>query len=243
MSGTLAVPTSGTVSGLTMAGDINTALAYLATLGAASGTPSAASLGLSSLASVSWHDTTNDILKLRDEADTAFINLLKIDETGKTASAYRKGILPTQAFGQVVVVEATALLTCGAGNMPNTDTTPTSGQGNQILTTSFTPQSASSTILLEAVVNGAASTSGLNAVAALFQGSTCIDAGAIIGQTAPGQIVLRKKIASPGTSAVTFSVNASLTAAGTFYVNGNGAGSRLFGGVNTTSLTITEILP
>lgn len=86
MTGTLQLPTTGTVSGLTMANDTNTALAALATFIQGGSAPTAASTGLSATAGVLWHDTANNLLKLRDQADANWLVIAAVDESGKMIS-------------------------------------------------------------------------------------------------------------------------------------------------------------
>ncbi len=85
----LVLPTTGTVSGLQMTQNINYALDTLNTLcsgAAAPGTPEAGQF---------WHDTTNNILKLRSLDNMAWISLFKLDEAGYQAllsnSSYNQG--------------------------------------------------------------------------------------------------------------------------------------------------------
>jgi hypothetical protein len=83
MSGDIVLPTTGTFSGLTEQGYINTALADLATDHEGGTAPTTSSTGLSSTAGLKWHDTGNNLLKLRDQADSVYMPYLQIDETNK----------------------------------------------------------------------------------------------------------------------------------------------------------------
>ena len=82
--GTLNVSTTPPLAGATLVGDINAAFASLATLNASASTPTLAATGLSSLAGYVWHDTTTNTLKVRDQADSAWIVIGYFDETAKT---------------------------------------------------------------------------------------------------------------------------------------------------------------
>ena len=75
------IPTTSPLPGLSMVNDANGALATLATLASGASAPTAAGLGLAGTAGVLWHDTGNNLLKLRNQADTAWITLGAIDET------------------------------------------------------------------------------------------------------------------------------------------------------------------
>lgn len=81
---TLQLPVTGTVSGLMMAQDANTALAALAVANQGATAPTTAGTGLTSTAGVLWHDTANNLLKLRDQADANWIVIAALDETNKT---------------------------------------------------------------------------------------------------------------------------------------------------------------
>ena len=88
MTGTLVLPTSGTVSGLENNIDINAALAALATGSQGATAPTAGSTGLAATAGVLWHDTGAKALKMRNQADTSWITLLRLNETAGIAPAF-----------------------------------------------------------------------------------------------------------------------------------------------------------
>ena len=62
--------------------DINNALEAIATTNSGSSAPS------TTYANQLWYDTTNNILKIRNEVDTAWINLVSLDQSGGTSTAY-----------------------------------------------------------------------------------------------------------------------------------------------------------
>lgn len=77
-------------NGATVRADINSALQALASLSSGSSAPS------TTYANMWWHDDTNDILKIRDEANTAWINAFS--KVGTTWVPYSNGsILGTMA--------------------------------------------------------------------------------------------------------------------------------------------------
>lgn len=80
----LSAPTTGTLSGLTLVQDMNGALLSLANMNSGGSAPTTTSTGLSSLAGIFWHDTSTNTLKVRDAADTTWMILGYVDETGKT---------------------------------------------------------------------------------------------------------------------------------------------------------------
>lgn len=94
--GLIQLAVTGTVSGLANNQASNTALEAIATALAGGTAPTAGNTGLSSVAGIFWRDTsvTPNVLRLRDDADTAFIPAIAFDQTGKVAAAYMGGINP-----------------------------------------------------------------------------------------------------------------------------------------------------
>jgi hypothetical protein len=78
---TLTIPTAGPRSAAQLAGDINGVVANLATMLQGAIAPTAVSAGLASLAGIWWHDTANAQIKVRNQADTAWITIGTLDET------------------------------------------------------------------------------------------------------------------------------------------------------------------
>src|SRR5579871_6764195 len=73
------LPTTGTVSGLQMTQDCNNALDTLNTLWSGASAPGSPEVGQL------WHDTTNNILKLRSLDNTTWIPLFYLSETAYVA--------------------------------------------------------------------------------------------------------------------------------------------------------------
>jgi len=108
----------------------------------------------------------------------------------------------------------------------------------------ITPKSAYSTLVVDVVFNGATSSGGAWVIA-LFQDSIAGALGAAPAQRPSAASVIActafsVKVASTGTTATTFKVRAGDASAGTTTFNGAAAG-RLFGGVSSSSIRITEI--
>ncbi|MDE2473161.1 MAG: hypothetical protein KGL35_31755, partial [Bradyrhizobium sp.] len=85
--GTLTLPTTGTLSGLSLVNDTNAIVAILAAAQQGASAPTTATTGLTSTAGVLWHDTGTATVKLRNQADTAWITLFTINETAGSSSA------------------------------------------------------------------------------------------------------------------------------------------------------------
>ncbi len=80
----LVLPISGTLSGLAAVEAINAALDTLNTLNGGASAPASPEAGQL------WHDTTNNILKLRSLDNTAWIALVTLDETNHVSNAVVK---------------------------------------------------------------------------------------------------------------------------------------------------------
>ena len=159
--------------------------------------------------------------------------------TSGTLAAAR---LPAGASVQVVHYTTGAVAT-GTTVLPQDDTIPQNTEGDEYMSLAITPTSASNKLLIQ-VVLFASHGSAIWLSVALFQDAT---AGAL-GVTSSYQttatagltVSLNHYMTSGTTSATTFKVRAGAHVAGTLSFNGQG-GTRLFGGVLSSSVTITEI--
>ncbi len=143
---------------------------------------------------------------------------------------------------QVVNVMSGAVAT-GTTIIPYDDTIPQITEGNEYMTLAITPRSATSRLRIDVVFHGGASVSARLAVA-LFQDATANALAAVeifIDATSGGATIPLTHFMTAGTtSATTFRVRAGMNVAGTTTFNG-AAGTRLYGGVSASSITITEI--
>ncbi len=144
---------------------------------------------------------------------------------------------------QVVSTISTGVLT-GTTAFPIDDTIPQITEGDEFMTRTITPISASSTLVIEVTIVLATSAGGTLGVG-LFQNSTANALAAVTHKpTAAGDnavISFRYAMTSGTTSSTTFRVRAG-SGAGTITFNGSG-GSRLMGGVMASSIVISEIAP
>lgn len=132
----------------------------------------------------------------------------------------------------------------GATIIPFDDTIPQSTEGDQYLSQTITPRTATSTLDIEAVINMAnsAGATGIRLTAALFQDSiaNALACGAVFtSDTRNKQVIVKYSMTSGTTSPITFKVRAGGNLAGTTTINGS-LGSREYGGVFISSLKITE---
>ena len=83
-AGTLQIATTGTLSGVGENTAINAIASALATMSQSGTAPTTSSTGLSSLAGVWWHDTADGTIRVRNQADTAWVTIGTINETANT---------------------------------------------------------------------------------------------------------------------------------------------------------------
>lgn len=144
---------------------------------------------------------------------------------------------------QEVITEDSAVAT-GTTIIPMDDTIPQNTEGNQYITVSITPKSASHKLIIEAKLFISSST-GAYAIAALFQDST---AGALATSSLYDNgaeltaATITHEMTAGTTSSTTFKVRAGLHVAGTMTFNGIG-GTRRFGGTCNSYIKVTEVLP
>ncbi len=164
--------------------------------------------------------------------------------TGGSASEFLNGAgsyaLPEKKVVQRVYTQTGAVAT-GTTVMPYDDTIPQITEGNEYMTLSITPTSASSILVIEIQAILGIST-GNRICMALFQDAT---ANALAADNAPnttgpgaGARLVHNMVAGT-TSATTFRFRAGPSAAATITFNGN-SGARVFGGVAASSISITE---
>jgi hypothetical protein len=163
-----------------------------------------------------------------------------------SASALRKvAFNAMQSAGsvlQTVQVVKTTLQNCSTA-IPYDDTIPQNTEGDEIFTATITPSSASNKILVSVVACGLTSGSATGgSVAALFKdaAANAIAVGNLVPYFYSGSSVIGFLDAPATTSAITYKVRAGSNT-GSFYLNGTYLGVRLYGGAQTSSITLQEI--
>lgn len=127
------------------------------------------------------------------------------------------------------VTSVTSSVATGTLLIPDDNSIPQSGEGDQYMTVSITPKLATSLLVIEAVVYG--SNSGANdTTVALFQDSTANALAAVASYnataTARMTVPLMYSMTSGTTSSTTFKIRAGGSGAGTFTFNGVSGGVR-----------------
>lgn len=161
----------------------------------------------------------------------------KINVTG-----YQQAGMALQPVVQIVNTKTGAVAT-GTTVLPLDDTIPQNTEGDEYMTRAITPKAATNILKIEVTVVLASSAGGTLA-AALFQDTTA-DALAVVGSRVDNTgsmytLSFTHYMVAGTTSATTFKVRCGNSAAGTVTFNGVAAG-RQYGGVMSSSITITEL--
>ena len=168
--------------------------------------------------------------------------------TNAVTSPKLGGGVPTRAqlpAGSVlqVVNFTTGVLATGSTAIPADNTIPQITEGNQYMSLSITPTSASSTLKVDVVWIGSANTTGSALCVALFRDSGANALATSYQNQAVGQYFTSQCftsfVASGSAALTTFTVRAGVSS-GTTTFNGVGTTSYL-GGSLASSITITEI--
>lgn len=155
----------------------------------------------------------------------------------------QSGASPAITTTKQIVNTITGTVATGTTTIPYIDSIPQNTNGDQYMSLSITPKSATSTLVIDVVFNGSCS-AGQNMTVALFQDSTANALAAVSEAPALNNnlttIFLRYEMTSGTTSSTTFKVRAGMNTSATLTFNGS-SGGRIFGGVCASSITITEI--
>lgn len=169
----------------------------------------------------------------------------KIDGTPLGITAIVNGGTGVSSSDPVIqrVSTLTGAVSTGTTTLPNDDTIPQNTEGDQYMSLAITPKNTANILIIDVVFFGSVSVASPIGVA-LFQDST---AGALAAginfqvstdAQNPKSVTFRHIMTAGTTSATTFKVRAGGTS-GTMTFNGNN-GSRVFGGVMSSSIMITE---
>lgn len=149
-----------------------------------------------------------------------------------------KAYVDRKAYAEVLTTAGFATV------IPLDDTIPQSSEGTEQVTVSYTPKSSTSTLIIRAQFNGSNSASDRTGVMAIFKDSDADAIGAsAIGMGSGGvniSHIAEFRITSGTTSAITFKMRYG-SDSGTCYRNANFSGTRLFGGVMSTWISIEEV--
>lgn len=166
------------------------------------------------------------------------------------ASAGSNKKVLAEKLGRVVqiVTSSTSSVATGSTVMPVDDTIPQNTEGTQFLSASITPHNTNSTLVIDVTMELSSGTAAKTYGIALFQDSTANALTAVAQRSDPTSanttdlIHFRYTMTAGTTSSTTFNVRAGPDASATITLNGAN-GSRYFGGVADSRITITEYLP
>lgn len=133
----------------------------------------------------------------------------------------------------------------GTTQLPGDNTIPQNTEGVEFMTLAITPNSTSNKLIIDIRMSLAHSSSSSGVNAALFQDTTVNALAAFFTGKGSGtndecSISFTHYMTAGTTSSTTFKVRAGSGAAGTTTFNGS-SGTQKFGGVQASSITITEI--
>lgn len=146
-------------------------------------------------------------------------------------------------FGRILqLVTGNIPATSGTTQIPLDSTVPQSTEGFQIWTTSFTPQSATSTVIVECTMTVSHGTASRTVIGALFNGgasaiATCATTTA--GANTPQDLTLFHSYQPGSTAAITFSFRLGASNSGTCFVSS--AGASTLGGTLVSRYQIIEV--
>jgi hypothetical protein len=149
---------------------------------------------------------------------------------------------PAHAFQSTVSVITNTTV------IPYDDTIPQNTEGTEILTASITPQNKNSTIKVEGFIWGSVDVAGTELIAALFRDSGANAIQVAVHEVSTGGedkmygIQAYIEVPANDTVSTTFKLRFA-GSGGQWNINALTGGSRRFGGVLTSYLRVTEILP
>ncbi len=176
---------------------------------------------------------------------TAANNVVQLDGTAKLPAVDGSALTNVSAGKVLQVVNVTdGAYASGTTVMVDDDTIPQNTEGNEFMTLAITPTATNSKLKIEVVCVFSNHTDHKKGIVALFQDTTANALAAAMdhdmGENGRLRTLSFNHFMTAGTtSATTFKVRAGSTEAGT--VGFNGYSSRSFGGVMSSSITITEI--
>ena len=167
--------------------------------------------------------------------------------TGTQNTKYMTALRTKQAIAEFsapvqIVTSADGAVATGTTLIPGDDTIPQNTEGDEYLSVTITPKSATNLLIVSLETNFAHAVLGTISVA-LFKNAAA-DAIAVFGLTGEAAdrrsvISLTHALVAGGTSAITFKVRAGGSNAGTITLNGT-SGARKYGGKSASHITVTE---
>lgn len=145
---------------------------------------------------------------------------------------------------QKPITVASSALATNSTAVPTDDTIPQNTEGDEVFTAAITPKATANRLVIDVHILCSTAAAGRGIVAALFQDTTA-NALAATGKSSRAAdqmevVSFQHEMAAGTTSATTFKVRAGNNT-GSMYINGISTGpARIFGGVASSRMTITE---
>ena len=167
------------------------------------------------------------------------------DTTNIIGTLQNNGAALTGKIIQIVNVTDGTTAT-GTTLVPPDNTIPQNTEGTEFMTLAITPTNASNKLLIQVVIVGSLNITNNATMTALFQDSTANALAATMQAARQADVAnttaFNHYMTAGTTSATTFKVRAGPYFAGTYRFNGMASSAaQLFGGVSSSSITITEI--
>ena len=167
------------------------------------------------------------------------------DTTNIIGTLQNNGAALTGKIVQIVNVTDGTTAT-GTTLVPPDNTIPQNTEGTEFMTLAITPTNASNKLLIQVVIVGSLNITNNATMTALFQDSTANALAATMQAARQADVAnttaFNHYMTAGTTSATTFKVRAGPYFAGTYRFNGMASSAaQLFGGVSSSSITITEI--
>jgi hypothetical protein len=170
---------------------------------------------------------------------STIIPQIAVDAKGRVTSVGTTAVGSTNKLLQIAETKSSSVITI-TGSIPSDNTKPQSTEGQEVLTVAITPQSATSTLYIEAHCVGNLTTlGGLNSALFKDSGTDAIAAEAS-GIYNYGKITLKHSEASGSTTQRTYKLRAGV-GSGTFYINGDSSGVGVFNGTHFAKLSVMEV--
>lgn len=160
---------------------------------------------------------------------------LQVPYTPTAANALAGSII------KISYAEQAAVVTCSTA-MPYDNSIPQNTEGNEVVTVSHTPSNASNILHFRARAAGGVSGAG-QLIGAIFTDSVAdavkMARGSYATTNETAAVEVRGKMVAGGTSPITFKLRVGLDS-NTIYINGNGSGTRVGGGVDAAHIEVWE---